>query len=52
MTESEDANELVDANVAPVDMDIENVATVNQLEEANNENAAPEVNVEHASPDG
>lgn len=29
MTESEDANELVDANVAPIDMDIENVATVN-----------------------
>ena len=31
MTESEDANEIVDVRVAPVDVDMDNVATVNQL---------------------
>lgn len=31
MTESEDANEFVDIRVAPIDVDMENVATVNQL---------------------
>jgi hypothetical protein len=29
MTESEDANELVDVRVAPIDVDMENVATLN-----------------------
>ena len=31
MTESEDANQLVDARVLPVDVDIENVASINEL---------------------
>ena len=31
MTESEDANQLVDARVAPIDVDMENVASINEL---------------------
>jgi hypothetical protein len=29
MTESENANEFVDARVAPIDLDMENVASIN-----------------------
>lgn len=55
MTESEDANQLVDANVAPIDMDIENVATVNQLGggDGGEENPPPpEVQIDPVSPNG
>ena len=31
MTESEDANELVDANVAPINVEMENVASIEQF---------------------
>ena len=49
MTESEDANQLVDARVAPIDVDMENVAELGAelpIEEPNN---APIVNVESPS---
>ena len=55
MTESEDANQLVDANVAPIDMAIENVATVNQLGggDGGEENPPPpEVQIDPVSPNG
>lgn len=53
MTESEDANAFVDAQVAPADADMENVASINQPAEAEaaaEADAAPIVNVESPSP--
>lgn len=52
MTESEDANQFVDARVAPIDVDMENVASINQLGEApvDNDNPAPRVNMDSPSP--